>query len=205
MASRRQRLPGTVRRAQIADAALDIIGRRGLTALTTTSLASSVGLTSGALFRHFATREAILDEAVQRAVALLAETLPPGDDAPLARLRQLALARVQLLRAQPGIAWLLRSEEAALSLPPQGVEQLEGMIRRTQEAIRGAIAEGVRGGEIRTDIAPSTLQVVFTSTVHALVTPAPGPARPRRPSPNRVVDELFRMFAPLVTSPSPRS
>ena len=57
------RKPAAVRREEIARAVLRIIGERGLTSLTTSNLAAEVGLTTGALYRHFASREEILREA----------------------------------------------------------------------------------------------------------------------------------------------
>jgi AcrR family transcriptional regulator len=191
-----QRLPGALRREQIARAALEIIGRQGLVALTVTALAEAVGVTSGALFRHFATREAILEEAVRSAEARLAATLPPEEAPPLVRLRKLATARVRLLRAEPGIAWLLRSEQAALCLPAPAVARLRGMVVRTQGVVRDALAEAVSSGEVRGDIEPDTLRIVFTSTVHALVGQGQRPRRGRLPSIERALSDLFRMFAP---------
>ena len=60
------RKPSVERREEIAAAALRLIGERGRTALTTANLASELGLSSGALFRHFAT----LDDVLRGAVAL---------------------------------------------------------------------------------------------------------------------------------------
>ena len=45
-------------------------------------LGREVGVTSGALFRHFPSRTAMLDEAAKRAVALLEATFPPAELAP---------------------------------------------------------------------------------------------------------------------------
>jgi AcrR family transcriptional regulator len=49
-------------------------------------LGREVGITSGALFRHFPSRTAMLNEAALRAVALLEATFPSPALHPLERL-----------------------------------------------------------------------------------------------------------------------
>ena len=60
------RKPSAERRVEIGEASLRIVGGRGVTALTTANLAREVGVTTGALFRHFDTLEDILREAVRQ-------------------------------------------------------------------------------------------------------------------------------------------
>ena len=80
------RKPAGVRREEVARAALRIVGERGLGALTTSSLAAEVGLSTGALFRHFPSFEAILQETVACALRSVEETFPDADRPPLERL-----------------------------------------------------------------------------------------------------------------------
>jgi TetR/AcrR family transcriptional regulator len=169
MAAPSTRKTGAQRRDEIARTALRIIGTRGLGALTTTAVAEEIGVTSGALFRHFASREEILEEAVRIAAAEVDATLPDAALPPLDRLRALARARVRLLRREPGIAWLLRSEQALLALPPVAVRRLRALVRRSRAFIRAAIDDAISAGDLRADVAPDVLLLVFTSTVHALV------------------------------------
>ena len=51
----------------MTDAALHIIATRGIAALTTRSLADEVGLTSGAIFKHFQSLDVLLEAVVARA------------------------------------------------------------------------------------------------------------------------------------------
>ena len=61
----------TAKRTEIADAALRIIGERGITALTMASLAEELGVSPGAPFRHFSSRNEILEEVAHRVVELM--------------------------------------------------------------------------------------------------------------------------------------
>lgn len=159
---------GEERREEILGAVCRIIGERGLTSLTTTTLAAEVGVTTGALFRHFVSRDDILDGAVAHALEKIAGTYPDETLPPRQRILELARNRIELFRAEPGIAWLLRSEEAALSLPAETVARLREQVERSARYILAALREGVDAGTIRDDIPPEHLRVVVMGTVHAL-------------------------------------
>lgn len=197
--STRARKPTAQRRHEIAASVLRIIGERGLTALTTTSVAEDVGVTSGALFRHFASRDEMLEEAVRHALTGIEATFPDPALPPLDRLLALARNRVRLLRSEPGVAWLLRSEQAYLELPEEAVESLHGMVQRSARYLLEAIREGAAAGEIRDDIEPQLLLVPVMGTIHALAG-MPGVHRlapgKRRGEPERVLSALQRLLAP---------
>jgi AcrR family transcriptional regulator len=196
---RRVRKPGAERRKEIARAVLRIIGERGLTSLTTTTLAEEVGVTSGALFRHFASRDEMLEEAVQYALAKIEATFPDESLPPVERLLELARNRVHLLGSDPGIAWLLRSEQAYLTLPARAVEPLRDLVKRSTRFLLDALREGASQGSIRSDIEPEVLLVPVVGTIHALIGLAgihKPTTRGRQVSSARVLSGLERLLAP---------
>jgi AcrR family transcriptional regulator len=186
---------------------LHIVGERGLGALTTTSLAEEIGVTPGALFRHFASRDEILDASVRYAVVQIEESFPDESSPPLERVLDLARRRVRLLVSDPGLAWLLRSEQAYLSLPRDGVERLRGLSVRSRRFVVDAIREGAREGSIRNDIEPEDLAVLVMGTVHALAG-FPGvqgrATRADRARRERVLSALERMLRPAGSTGGPR-
>jgi len=194
----RTRRPGIERRGEIAKAALRLLGRGGLSAVTSASLAAEVGVSPAALFRHFDTLAAIVEAAVDLAVARLDGCLQATDAPPVDRLRALAEARVSLLLEQPGIAWLLRSEQAHASLPAPALERLHGAIARSRTYIHGAIRAGVECGALRSDVSPRVLLTIFTATIHTLVARA-GVAQQAvaRPDADDVLPGLFTLLCTL--------
>ena len=201
----RVRKPTQERREEIAVAALRIIGERGLTSLSMTTLADEIGVTSGALFRHFESRDEILDEAVRHAVERVEASFP--DTSLPARERVFALAqnRVRLFASDPGLAWLLRSDQAYLTLPPAAVRELRGVVARSRQYLLDALREGARAGSIRDDIDAEALLVTVMGTIHALIGLAGAHATAagvRRTSPEAVLSALERMIAPPGTSPA---
>jgi len=194
----RTRKPAAERRQEIVKAVLRIIGERGLTSLTTSTVAEEVGVTSGALFRHFTSLDAILQEAVGYALFRIEDTFPDPSLPPVERLLQLARNRVRVLGSDPGLAWLLRSEQAYLTLPEEAVERLRDLVGRSKRFLLDAIREGVSQGAIRSDIEPEILLLPVMGTIHALVGMT-GVHRlasgGRRPNLDRVLSALQRILA----------
>lgn len=192
------RKPAAVRREEIVQAVLRIIGERGLTSLTTSNLAAEVGLTTGALFRHFASQEEILREATRHAVVRIDATFPDESLAPMDRLLALARNRVSVLGADAGLAWFLRSEQAALALPEDAAVRLRDLVTRSKRYLLATLREGVADGSIRDDIDPEVLLVPVLGTVHTLIgmSGVPRTSPGRRPSIERVLAGLVRLLSP---------
>ncbi len=185
------------RREEIAIAVLHIIGRRGLTSLTMYTLAKQIGVTSGALFRHFKTRDDILREVVRHGVAKIDQTFPDKSLPPLERLFTLARNRIELLGPDPGLAWLLRSEQAYLTLPKDAVDELRDVAQRSRRFLLKAIRDGAADGSIRSDIPPDVLLVPIIGTIHTLIG-TPGAIQQSQSKQDRnttrVLDALKRMI-----------
>ena len=189
------RHPGTKRREQIALAALKIIGEQGLASLSTATLATQVGLSSGGLFRHFASFEEILQEATRIAVGMLEATFPEPDLPPIERIRALGLNRVKLLGNNSGLTWLLMSKQAYLKLAPDSVQQLEAVVGRSKQFLLSAVLDGVSNGSIRSDLEPKALLVTILGTVHTLIG-MQGAAAGQESEAEEVMDSLLIMLRP---------
>lgn len=163
------RQPRSKRREEIALTALRIIGEQGIAALSTAALAAEVGVTTGALFRHFSSKDEILAEATACACRAIEETFPDEDDEPLSRVLTLAEQRISLMAAQPGIAWALQSDQARLALSDEARASLEAMKKRTKAFLRRALVEAIGAGQVRSDVAPDLLLVTVIGTVHTLI------------------------------------
>ena len=71
--ARRARKPSGERRAEIVDATLAILVEEGLHAWTTAEVARRVGVSEATIFRHFRTKEEILNTAMQQVARGLRE------------------------------------------------------------------------------------------------------------------------------------
>lgn len=162
-------VPITSKQLEIADAALRIIDRHGIAALTTATLAAELGVSPGAPFRHFANRDEILEGVALRVEELVLETIPGCDCPALDRIRLLFRARAKAVGRHAGIARLMFSEQFALALPRSAAARLKGLVARTRAFLLEALEEAADGGEIRNDIPPADLLPVVMGTLHHLV------------------------------------
>ena len=162
------RKPTAERREEIADAALRIIGTRGIAALTVATLAAELGLTGGALYRHFPSTEAILDAVAARAEALLDATLPPEGLPPLEWLERFAEGRTRTVGTHVGLARLMLSEQVAFSLSPAAVARLQGVVDRSRAGITRALVAGQAARLVRDDVPAQALAPIVMGTLQMI-------------------------------------
>lgn len=189
--------PLTLKQTEIADAALKIIGERGIAALTTPALAQELGVSSGAPFRHFASRDRILEAAAQRVAELVGATYPEASLPPLDRLRALFAARVSAVGERAGVARFIFSDQFALALPPAAGERMLGVVRDTRAFVLQALEQAAERGEIRRDLSSAELlHVVLGSLQHLVFLSALPLGLGKAPAATEVFHSLACLLAP---------
>ncbi|MDP3274820.1 MAG: TetR/AcrR family transcriptional regulator [Deltaproteobacteria bacterium] len=163
-----QRRSSEDRQAELTDAALHIIATQGIAALTTRSLAARVGLSTGAIFKHFASLDALLDAVVTRVEEVLDLTYPSPTLSPIARLEQFVDARSVAVGQQLGILRLVLSEQFLLALPMSGSERLAACVQKTRAFVTECLREAQSASEIRTDLSAETLAPIVMGAVQML-------------------------------------
>jgi len=185
--------PTTPKRTEIADAALRIIGERGVTSLTMANLAAELGVSPGAPFRHFASRDEILEEVAARVVEIMGQSFPDPALAPLERLSRLFLARVEAVGKHAGIARLIFSDQFTKALPDSAAQQIRALVKRTRSVLLEILKEAAQRGEIRQDLAPEDLLVPVMGTLQhlAFLGALPGGGRP---NPEQILGTLLTLL-----------
>ncbi|MEC4686447.1 MAG: TetR/AcrR family transcriptional regulator [Nitrospirota bacterium] len=140
------------RRTQIVQAALRIIGSRGLGALTTAAIAKEVGISEATLYRHFKNKEEILNVMTEQIGAGLEENLKTVTaGSPVARLKEIYRLHFEYIEKNDGIPRLVFSEELHMRLPhirKKLLEKVTAYSCKLSEIIKkgqkdGLIKEGV--------------------------------------------------------------
>jgi AcrR family transcriptional regulator len=188
------------KRTEIADAALHIIGTQGIAELTMANLAKELGVSNGAPFRHFKSRDEILEAVARRVEELVGETFPDPDLPPLERLAGLFRARTEILGKEAGIARLIFSDQFTKALPPGAALHIHGLVKRTRTYLLQALREASEAGLIRRDLSPDELLVPVIGTLQHLgflTALAPEGTNPRRPDPARVLATLLILLGPV--------
>lgn len=159
-----KRSPHPIRREQIAEAALQFALSRGLAALTARSLAASMGLTSGALFRHYGGMEQVLGGLVDAVGRRLAATYPAEPD-PQKALEAFVRARSRAVGGRLPLLRLLLSDELQRALAPRDRRRLPAMVRSTRRWVEAMIRAGQRSGVFRADMDAADLALLVLGLV----------------------------------------
>jgi AcrR family transcriptional regulator len=165
------RLPTQERQAALVAAALRLARRSSPASITTSDLAAAVGVTQGAVFRHFATKEAIWLAAMQWVRGHLLGALEAAAAAaptPLAALQAVFHAHVDFVAAQPGVPRFIFHElqqPADSALKQELRALLQGYRKLLTGLLRAAVADGQVPAELDVDAAAS----LFVGIVQGLV------------------------------------
>lgn len=184
------------RQREIADAALRILGTRGIGALTVAALAKELGLTGGALYRHFPSTDAILEAVAARVVELLTASLPDPELEPIEWLERFVHTRARAVGGHAGLSRLLFSDQLAMALPDAAIRELHGAARATGAAIARALAAGQERGQIRRDVAVPDLVPIVMGTVQLLAIQQGGTVMAKAVQAPRVWATLRTLLAP---------
>lgn len=171
MKQARQRLSTEERQDDIVAAAIRLAENESPERITTQHMAQAIGLTQGAIFRHFPTKESIwaavvdwmggqLAQAVERAAA-------EADD-PLQALERIFLAHTALIARYPAMPRILFHElqSAQDSRPKQLVRGILARYRETLVSLlRAAQGQGLARGQLDAEAAAN----LFIGAIQGLV------------------------------------
>ncbi len=171
MNGRPKHLPADERRAATIEAVIHLAAEQNPSDITTTAIAQRMGLTQGALFRHFASKDAIV-EAVMTCVAerLLAraDMAAQDIDSPLAALEAVFIAHIDFVSRNPGVPRMLFGE---LQRPDDTLAKktVQELIRRYGERIRTLLEKGKATGELDGKLDIAAASVSFIGAIQGLV------------------------------------
>lgn len=160
---------GEVRRRQIVEAALRLLADEGLAAVTTRRIAARLGLTEGALFRHFESKQAILAagldhlEALMFSEAAFAPHQRPAD--PLDELEAFFHRRVALVAGPFALGHLVFSEQLVHATGDAGRRRVAAWQARSASFVRARLEALASQGRLRCDLSPEALVPVVQGQV----------------------------------------
>ena len=171
MTDRPRHLPADERRAATVEALIDLAARQNPSDITTAAIAERMCLTQGALFRHFPSKDAI----VQACMTWVSERLLARIDkaaaqatSPAGALQAMFMAHIDFVARHPGVPRLLFGElqRADDSLPKQMVRTL---LQQYGVRLRRLLDAGKAQGEFDRALDVDAAAVLFIGTVQGLV------------------------------------
>lgn len=164
-------MPADERRAVTVEAVVKLAAEQNPSEITTTAIAQHMGVTQGALFKHFPTKDAIL-QAVMEWVAdrLLSrvEKAASSVSSPLEAIEAMFMAHVEFVSEHPGVPRMLFGElqRAELTAPKRMAQTL---IHRYGERLSHLLEKGKAAGELSATVDTEAAATLFIGTIQGLV------------------------------------
>ena len=170
-AAPRQRMKSGERQQEIVAAVLALARERGPDAITTQAIADRMGVTQGALFRHFPDKEAIWIAVfvwVRESLGAVLEKAVAKAGSPLANIEAVFLAHVAFIAANPGVARVMFHELQYPGDSPVRAE-VRAMITAYRKRLASLFAQARAAGELPADRDTALAPVLFIGAVQGLV------------------------------------
>ena len=165
------KLPAEERRALTIEAVIELAGSQNPSEITTSAIAQQMNLTQGALFRHFATKEALWQavmEWVQDRLLARIDQAAHNIKSPLAAMEAMFMSHIEFVIEHPGVPRMLFGElQRAEPTPAKRVACK--LVQRYTERICTCIEQGKAIKEISLDVDTRSAATLFLGTVQGLV------------------------------------
>jgi len=160
-----------VRRRQIISAARKLIVRYGSEHVTVRRIAKEIGVSEGAIYRHFKSKRDVLsflvDDIENTLIADIENNYSSGLSV-LETLEGIILSHMSSIEQRKGVSFQVIAE--ILSLGDKKLnKKLYDVINKYIGRIKDILSEGVKAGVIRQDIDSEAVATLFFSMIQGLV------------------------------------
>lgn len=159
------------RQAATIDSVVELAGDNNPSEITTSQIAEKMGVTQGAIFRHFPTKSAIwtavMDSVSRRLLGRVEDAAAEHAD-PIEALRAMFTAHVEFVSAHPGVPRIVFGE---LQRREDTVAKtaVRSLLSRYAVVIEMQVKRGQAMGLIRPEVEPPALANLYIGTIQGLV------------------------------------
>jgi AcrR family transcriptional regulator len=161
----------TVRQRQIIDAARKTIIKYGSEHVTVRRIAEEIGVSEGAIYRHFKSKRDILTfliEDIENTLLCGLESLPLSSPLTLAILEETMATHMAHVVQRRGVSFQVIAEIVSFGDKKLN-RQASAVINKYTERIRAILSEGVKTGAVREDIDLKAAATLFFGMTQGLV------------------------------------
>lgn len=158
-------------RDRVRTSATRLFSRRGFAAVNMRAIATEAGISTGSIYRHFATKEELFDDLVgqaSRGLTVVAERFATATD-PARALRSFTTEYLGDLSLEGDALEFYLLMHQAMAVPGPSMRELERAQRGLTEATVALLERGRRQGIVRTG-PPHELATCLFATLNGLVT-----------------------------------
>ncbi len=171
MAATGKHLPAEKRRQITVETVIELAGEQNPDEITTAAITRRMGLTQGALFRHFPNKDALFQAAMEWVSEQLLSRIDKAVNAkatPLEALKSMFMAHVAFISEHPGIPRMLFAElQRAGETPPKRMAQT--LLHHYEKRIHRLLELGKLCGEIDKNLDSEAAATLFIGTIQGLV------------------------------------
>lgn len=171
MSSRPRNLPADERRAVTVAAVIDLAALQNPSEITTAAIAQQMGLTQGALFRHFPDKDAIWAEVMAWVAERLLDRIDrsaAGLVSPLAAMEAMFISHVEFVCEHPGVPRMLFGE-LQRATPTPAKRTVQTLLMHYRERLQRQLAAGIAAGELAPTLDKDAAASLFIGSVQGLV------------------------------------
>ena len=160
------------RQHQIIEATQSLITSKGMEFVTIDAIAEKVGLTEGAIYKHFRSKRAILTLLIDSIEQNLMETLVNSkqvDDSSLDHLGRILVAHLNDVEDRRAVSFIIISQAIAFD----GIfmsDRVSLMLNNYLDFIKNVVDEGIKDRSIRADIDTGAAANTFLGMIQIVAT-----------------------------------
>ncbi len=165
------RLPTEERQQTIVAAAIELARDTSPALITTADIAAALGLTQGAVYKHFATKDAIWIAAMQWVRDELIRDLngaASAADTPVLALGAVFRAHVEFVITHPGVPRFIFHELQRPADSP-AKQEVRAVLQAYRKLLMGLLADCVHAGPASADLDQDAAAMLFIGIVQGLV------------------------------------
>ncbi len=147
-------------RESILDAAMQIVMRQGVEALSMRAIAERIDYSPSGLYEYFSSKEEIIDALADEGFARLAERLKHGiqGESALSRLQEAGKVYMRFALQEPQLYMLMFGHKSSTPYPPAKIEQNTAYAQLVQ-----IFQDGLRSGEFRSASGAGWRELAYAS------------------------------------------
>lgn len=160
-----------VRQSQIVDAAQRLIVRYGSEHVTVRRMAKEVGLSEGAIYRHFKSKRDVLSlliDSIEENLIGDIEHGRSGGRGPLGMLKAVLRGHLSAISQRRGVSFQVIAEIVSLG-DKRLNRKVSGVIMKYINRIKELLSEGVEAGELKQDLDLDAAAALFFGMIQGVV------------------------------------
>ena len=163
--------PAEKRKAATVQAVITLAAEKNPNDISTSAIAAVMGLTQGALFRHFLSKDLMWQSVMEWVADCLLSRVDKvihTVQSPLAALEAVFMTHMDFVTSHPGVPRILLMELQRGEVTP-AKQMAQTLLKQYEERICQLIEAGKASGELNRQISTASAATLFVGTIQGLV------------------------------------